>query len=147
MSRKDFPKDGSLKMRLKRLGQKNPRHSEWMKTNNPRKGKRHPPEMIEYMKYMANKRVREGRHNCYKGGITPINKKIRNSSEYKIWRRAVLERDNYTCVWCSCKEKLHADHIKPFYLFPELRFAIDNGRTLCEPCHKTTDTWGRPNVY
>jgi hypothetical protein len=83
----------------------------------------------------------------WKGGVTPLNKKIRHSNEYKLWRRAVFERDNYTCRFCGIKSKkgikviLHADHIKPFALFPELRFAIDNGRTLCLDCHKKTDSY------
>lgn len=87
-------------------------------------------------------------HYNWKGGITPTNQKIRHSSEYKLWRTAVFERDNYTCVWCGSsninrnRTVLNADHVKPFALFPELRFAIDNGRTLCVPCHKTTDTYG-----
>ena len=80
--------------------------------------------------------------NLWKGGLVSINRKIRDSLEYKIWRRAVFERDNWTCVWCGSKKNIQADHIKPFAMFPELRFAIDNGRTLCRDCHKTTDTWG-----
>ena len=33
---------------------------------------------------------------------------------------------------------LEADHIKPWAYFPDLRFELDNGRTLCRPCHDTT---------
>jgi hypothetical protein len=78
----------------------------------------------------------------WKGGITPVHQQIRQSLEYKLWRRAVFERDNYICIWCGNRGgKLNADHIKPFAYYPELRFAIDNGRTLCKSCHKTTDTY------
>lgn len=107
-------------------------------------------------KLIGKKRTPEQRlkfsgSNCHlwKGGITPINQKIRTSLEYKLWRTAVFERDKYTCVFCKEDNKdgkrtrLNADHIKPFSLFPELRFAIDNGRTLCVACHRKTDTYGR----
>lgn len=79
----------------------------------------------------------------WKGGVTPINEKIRHSLEYRIWRTAVFQRDNYTCKEClQVGGKLNADHIKPFAYYPELRFDINNGRTLCIPCHRKTDTWG-----
>jgi 5-methylcytosine-specific restriction endonuclease McrA len=86
---------------------------------------------------------RDGEANGrWKGGITPINHRIRGSKKYSEWRKSVFERDNYTCVFCGQRGgQLNADHIKPFSQFPELRFELSNGRTLCVPCHKTTDTY------
>ncbi len=78
----------------------------------------------------------------YKGKISE-NRAFRSRAEYKKWRKAVFERDNYTCQFCGERGgKLNADHILPFAVFPDLRLDIDNGRTLCVPCHRTTDTYG-----
>lgn len=83
-------------------------------------------------------------NNLWKGGVTPINKAIRTSTAYKEWRTAVFKRDNYTCQICGIKGKrLNADHIKRFSDYKELRLALENGRTLCESCHKKTDTYGK----
>lgn len=68
------------------------------------------------------------------------------SARYRTWRKAVFERDDYTCQGEGCGSRggeLNADHIKPFSTHPELRFKVSNGRTLCVPCHKKTPTYGR----
>lgn len=88
------------------------------------------------------KNVRGEKNPSWKGGIVPLYTKIRNSKEYSDWRNDVFKRDNYTCRECGAtKVVLNADHIKPFAYYPELRFVLDNGRTLCVPCHKETDTF------
>jgi len=96
----------------------------------------------EHRKKISNS-IKGKSHWNWKGGISSVNERIRKSVEYKLWREAVFKRDNYTCIWCKQKGgKLNADHIKRFAEFPELRFAIDNGRTLCDMCHRTTKTYG-----
>lgn len=81
----------------------------------------------------------DGRHK----GLTPIKKSL----DYKLWREAVFTRDKFTCQDCKIQGgELQAHHIKPQSIFPELRFAIDNGLTLCRSCHTKTDTWGLRNA-
>lgn len=78
----------------------------------------------------------------WKGGVSKANHLLRQSIEYKLWRKSVFERDKYTCIWCGYRGgEIEADHIKPFAYYPELRFDIDNGRTLCRECHKKTETY------
>lgn len=84
----------------------------------------------------------------WQGGKTSENQILRHRKEYRLWREAVFARDNWECQDCHTRSQkgtsvvLNADHIKPWSLFPELRFAIDNGRTLCASCHYKTDTFG-----
>ena len=96
--------------------------------------------------------------HLWKGGITKLTDVFKTTLEYKTWRKAVFERDNYTCVWCGDNRgnNLQSDHIKPRWLiFKENNLTdiksvikckelwdINNGRTLCKDCHKKTDTWG-----
>ncbi len=64
-----------------------------------------------------------------------------------MWRTKVFERDLYTCQNCGeVGGRLEAHHIKPWSLFSELRFAIDNGRTLCKDCHKQTESYLNSNM-
>jgi endogenous inhibitor of DNA gyrase (YacG/DUF329 family) len=68
----------------------------------------------------------------------------------KWWRLAVFNKDNYTCQMCFTRgSDLQADHIRPWWAFPELRFDITNGQALCKTCHsKKTgmDLWFRRKI-
>lgn len=77
--------------------------------------------------------------------ITPEPRRQKETQSIGIaWRKSVFERDNYTCQICGIRGvKIQADHIKPFKYFPELRWELSNGRALCVPCHRKTDTYGR----
>jgi 5-methylcytosine-specific restriction endonuclease McrA len=84
----------------------------------------------------------------YKGGKTPEAKRIKMSIEWKLWRAAVFVRDDYTCQHCGKHSGngsgvvLHPHHILSFAEYPEHRFNIANGLTLCKECHHKTDNYG-----
>lgn len=74
----------------------------------------------------------------WKGGVTSEHSKIRRTSQYKRWRKAVYERDLWICQICEkhCEVKdIIAHHLKSFIEYPDLRYSIDNGITLCRRCH------------
>lgn len=52
------------------------------------------------------------------------------------WRKAVYEKNNWECVSCGKHGgKLCAHHLNSYDRHVEERFDIDNGVSLCEPCH------------
>jgi macrodomain Ter protein organizer (MatP/YcbG family) len=77
------------------------------------------------------------RKKIIKSGNRAERKRIIGRIEYKLWRNAVFERDQYICQKCEKKGcYLNAHHKKTFKDYPELRTCIDNGITLCLECHR-----------
>lgn len=92
---------------------------EWYNAKHFQKGKDHP-------RYKGNKRTDA----------------TRNQYPYKKWRWDVFKRDNFTCQICFKRGgRLHAHHIKHWAEYPELRFELDNGLTLCVDCHSNLHGW------
>jgi 5-methylcytosine-specific restriction endonuclease McrA len=90
---------------------------------------------------------RGDKHRNWKGGKPKISRQKTLSYDeyrkYRDWQKAVFSRDKYKCVFCGAsKVELHADHIKPYASHVDLRWEINNGRTLCVTCHRKTPTYG-----
>lgn len=76
--------------------------------------------------YCQRKRVAKLKESDYRGTL-----------EYKTWRTSVFERDEFTCQDCGARSgELNAHHIKKFKIYPELRYTLKNGVTLCVLCHR-----------
>lgn len=87
----------------------------------------------------GKKYQRQSEHWNWRGGITGWRQSIMSSGKYRNWRKEVFQRDNYTCQGCGQRGGwLEADHILSASENREKIFDLDNGRTLCRPCHKKT---------
>lgn len=115
-----------------------------------RKGFRHSKETRAKLSGINN--------HGWKGGKRVVTLLIRDMYEYRQWRSDVFTRDDFTCQFCWLRGgKLNADH------YPKTLSSIiyengllnqeqaracselwnlNNGRTLCEACHRKTPTWG-----
>lgn len=137
------------KMRLAHLGQKTWNTGKTKETD----------QRLNYDRPTKFKRGQNSleKHPMWKGGISKIDKKVRNMPEYLSWRTKVFERDNWTCQTCRSRGYVTAHHIKSFVsilrensinLIEEARLCeelwdINNGVALCEECHTLTDNYKR----
>ena len=102
------------------------------------KGRKLPPSVCIKMGV-----ARSGNKNWnWKGGISGKDRLERLKFRNLIQKR-VFERDNYTCQMCGSKKNLQVDHIQKWSEYIELRFDMNNCRTLCVKCHYLV-TFGKP---
>ena len=148
--------------RQKKLGIKPPSRLGFKHTNKFKKEKRKRMTGNKYSlgrKHTEEWKIENGNRNrgdknhWWKGGITPVNTKIRNSFKYRQWRSDVFTRDNFICQECGKgKCYLEAHHLKEFHkiikdndiktflqgMTCEELWNINNGITLCSICHNKT---------
>jgi hypothetical protein len=137
---------------------------------NPMKGKHHTEESNEQnkIKHLGRKfneetikklriinrkhaRYRE-KNNFWKGGISGLQNSLRNTWQYKEWRKKIFTRDNYRCRHDGYDKgtNLVAHHLEKFgQLLKKYRintvekalecrelWNISNGLTVCHECHE-----------
>lgn len=67
----------------------------------------------------------------------PTGTRHQQTHRHQDWAKAILARDDYTCQDCGQRGgKLHAHHEQSVMQRPDLALELDNGVTLCVPCHR-----------
>lgn len=79
-------------------------------------------------------------HYAWKKDRNSLTKRDHRSTKefiYREWREKVFGRDNWKCKMANenCNGQLEAHHILPWRDYPELRYEINNGITLCHAHH------------
>jgi Pyruvate/2-oxoacid:ferredoxin oxidoreductase delta subunit len=118
---------------------------------NGRLGAKHTAETRAKMSKIVSERTPRGdKHYAWKGGTKYKKQGDRSTPEYRKWRLAVFTRDCFTCQICTVYlggGNLEAHHLKSYADYPELRYDVDNGITLCHYHHQYEvhdTTWLKP---
>jgi 5-methylcytosine-specific restriction endonuclease McrA len=149
-----FPKEWTDKWSKNRKG-KIPKNFELVQKLSPLNKKGHPSYLTEESKRKISignkgkpkssehiKKVNES--NKIYWDIKGRKKQDRShhniDKKYLEWRTGVFVRDKYICQKCGTKGGngifIQAHHIKQWVSYPELRYDLNNGITLCVECHK-----------
>jgi len=100
-----------------------------------RKGKTYKEIYGERAREEALKRKISNRNRWKNRKRSEVRLKHNADYRYNEWRKFVFERDNYICQKCKEKGRLEAHHILSWKNYPELRYELNNGITLCLAHH------------
>lgn len=131
------------KVNRRRLGMKNsPEANE--KNRLSHLGKKHSPETLRKMSesHKGDKGLwfgikGEGHPRWIKDRTKLAKRQERNDMAYIEWRKQVWLRDNFKCKIANpdCEGRIEVHHILGWAQFPELRYQLNNGITLCHAHH------------
>ncbi len=90
--------------------------------------------------HMHNLHHKQGgeHHWNWRAGRSKAISKDSNNPLAIAWRQAIYRRDGWQCVICRvhCRQKnIVAHHRLGYTDYPDQRYILDNGMTLCRACH------------
>ncbi|MBU0476783.1 HNH endonuclease [Patescibacteria group bacterium] len=138
---KEMPEEIKNKLRGLSKGRHFSPRTEFKKGQN--KGDENPARRPEVRRKISKAKkgkplfnLRGKNHPRWRGQSASINERFRRRIEYRLWREAVFNRDNWTCQKCGKRGgKINIHHLHNFADYPDLRISIENGIALCKKCH------------
>jgi hypothetical protein len=113
--------------------------------NNPNFGKKpwnhgiKPYEMTEEIRVKISKATLGEKNPHWKKDRSKLksSEKKHLNTQYMYWSKGVKDRDSWKCRLSNsdCKGRLESHHIQNWIDYPELRYEINNGITLCRFHH------------
>lgn len=94
------------------------------------------PGLVPWNKGKVFAAISQEKNPLWKGGISSEYDKARcHRFLFVDWTKLVKDRDENKCRHCNGTDRLRAHHIKDFVEYPELRYDVNNGLTLCISSH------------
>jgi len=72
-----------------------------------------------------------------------------NGMNQRLWSKEILKIHDYKCILCDNKlsSNLRAHHIKPYSIYKDERYLLENGVCMCEMCHDNKYQGSFHNIY